>query len=204
MEKRKKVGIMGGTFNPIHHGHLLLAETAFHQFELDEMLIMPTKNTYYKKMPENVTEQQRIEMIQIAIHDNPNFKLSLEEINREGTTYTVHTLRNLTERHPDIDYYFILGADSLYHIESWYKVEEIFKLATIVVAGRGGGTASALDSQIEYIQDKYEDAVIEKLYSPIMEIASNSIRKKVKNGQSIRYLLPKEVIDYIYENHVYE
>ena len=203
MAEIRKIGILGGTFNPIHHGHLLLADRAFHQFGLDRILIMPTKNTYYKEMPKNVTQEQRLAMISLAIEDNEHFQLSLEEINRDGVTYTYETLLNLTEKHPGCEYYFIMGADSLYHIESWYRVEEIFSRATIVVAARGMATASALDSQIEYIQSKY-DAVIEKLYTPIMEIASNDIRKRVNNGESIRYLLPKKVIDYIYENHVYE
>lgn len=203
MSKTKKIGIMGGTFNPIHHGHLLLAETAYHQFNLDQILIMPTKNTYYKKMPQNVTQEQRVEMVRLAIADNNKFTLSLEEIHRDGTTYTVETLRNLTAEHPDYEYYFIMGADSLYHIESWYEVEEIFTMAVIVVAGRGAGTAAALDSQIEYIENKY-DARIEKLNSPVLEIASNDIRKRVKRGDSIRYLLPQNVVEYIYKNHIYE
>ena len=194
---------MGGTFNPIHHGHLLLAERAYHQFELDRVLIMPTKNTYYKEMPKDITEEQRIEMVQLAIEDNDHFKLSLEEIHREGTTYTVETLEHLTQEHPECEYYFIMGADSLYHIESWYRVEDIFRMTHIIVAGRGAGAASALDSQIDYIVNKYE-AKIEKLDAPIMEIASNDIRKRIKNGKSIRYLLPQKVIDYIYLNHVYE
>ena len=203
MEKKKKIGIMGGTFNPIHHGHLLLAERAYHQFSLDKILVMPTKNTYYKKMPDNVTEEQRIDMIKLAIADNEHFELSLEEINREGITYTYETLLNLTRDNPDCEYYFIMGADSLYHIESWYMVEKIFEMATILVAARGVGTSSVLDSQIEYVQNKY-DAVIEKLYAPIMEISSNDIRKRVKNRESIRYLLPQIVVEYIEEHHVYE
>lgn len=203
MDKKKKIGIMGGTFNPIHHGHLLLAERAYHQFGLDKILVMPTKNTYYKKMPDNVTEEQRIDMIKLAIADNEHFELSLEEINREGITYTYETLLNLTRDNPDCEYYFIMGADSLYHIESWYMVEKIFEMATILVAARGVGTSSVLDSQIEYVQNKY-DAVIEKLYAPIMEISSNDIRKRVKNRESIRYLLPQIVVEYIEEHHVYE
>ena len=203
MDKKKKIGIMGGTFNPIHHGHLLLAERAYHQFGLDKILVMPTKNTYYKKMPDNVTEEQRIDMIKLAIADNDHFELSLEEINREGITYTYETLLNLTRDNPDCEYYFIMGADSLYHIESWYMVEKIFEMATILVAARGVGTSSVLDSQIEYVQNKY-DAVIEKLYAPIMEISSNDIRKRVQKGESIRYLLPQIVVEYIEEHHVYE
>ncbi len=100
MAEHKKIGIMGGTFNPIHFGHLLLAETAFHQFNLDEILIMPTKNPYYKKISNSVTEEDRVAMVELAIEDNVHFQLSKEELNREGTTYTVETLSHLTVKHP--------------------------------------------------------------------------------------------------------
>lgn len=199
--KRKKIGIMGGTFNPIHFGHLLLAETAFFQFGLDEILIMPTKNPYYKKLSNSVTEEDRVRMVELAIADNPNFRLSKEELNREGATYTVETLRNLTRRHPDCDYYFIMGADSLYHIESWKEPENILRMATIVVAGRAG-TGSSLTSQIEYIENKYE-ATIFRLNSPVLEISSNDIRRRVEVGESIRYLLPEQVAEYIREHKLY-
>ncbi len=193
---------MGGTFNPIHNGHLLLAETAYYQFHLDEILIMPTKNTYYKKMPDHVTEEDRVNMIRLAIEDNPNFILSKEELNRDGTTYTVETLENLTARHPDHEFYFIVGADSLFHIDSWKEPEKIFKLATILVAGRSGGFSISLDSQIDYLEDKF-DAEIKKLKAPMLEISSNNIRKRIGQGESIRYLLPDNVRKYIMENHVY-
>lgn len=199
--KRKKIGIMGGTFNPIHFGHLLLAETAFFQFGLDEILIMPTKNPYYKKLSNSVTEEDRVRMVELAIADNPHFRLSKEELNREGATYTVETLRNLTRRHPDCDYYFIMGADSLYHIESWKEPENILRMATIVVAGRAG-TGSSLTSQIEYIENKYE-ATIFRLNSPVLEISSNDIRRRVEIGESIRYLLPEQVAEYIKEHRLY-
>ena len=138
MAEHKKIGIMGGTFNPIHFGHLLLAETAFHQFKLDEILIMPTKNPYYKKISNSVTEEDRVTMVELAIEDNQHFRLSKEELNREGTTYTVETLSHLTRKHPEYEYYFIMGADSLYHIESWKEPEKILNMAVIVVAGRAG------------------------------------------------------------------
>ena len=201
MEKRKKIGIMGGTFNPIHFGHLLLAETAYHQFDLDEVLIMPTKNPYYKKRTNSVTEEDRVKMVQLAIEDNAHFRLSKEELNREGTTYTVETLRNLTGNNPDCDYYFIMGADSLYHIESWKEPAAILEMAVIVVAGRGG-SSSSLDSQIEYIENKYE-ANIFLLNSPNLEISSNDIRRRIRTGESIRYLLPQTVAEYIHTNHLY-
>lgn len=200
--KKKKIGIMGGTFNPIHNGHLLLAESAYYQFGLDEVLIMPTKNTYYKRTPHGVTEDDRVNMIELAIKDNSNFVLSKEELKREGTTYTVDTLEHLTERHSDYMFYFIMGADSLYHIESWREPERIFELARIVVAGRGGSGSSSLESQIEYLEDKF-NARISKLDAPMLDISSNDIRRRVIHGQSIRYLLPDSVRDYIINHNIY-
>ena len=192
---------MGGTFNPIHFGHLLLGETAYEQFSLDEVLFMPTKNPYYKKLTNSVTEEDRMQMVQLAIRDNSHFTFSGEELDREGTTYTVETLTNLTERNPDCAYYFIMGADSLYHIESWKDTEKVLPMAVILVAGRGD-LSSSLSSQIEYIENKY-DASIHFLNSPSLEISSNDIRRRIRAGESIRYLLPREVEEYIYEHKLY-
>ena len=201
--EKKKIGIMGGTFNPIHFAHLLLAESAYNQFGLDEVLIMPTKNTYYKQMSNLVSEEDRVAMVRLAIKDNPHFTLSKLELDREGTTYTVETLRRLTKDHPDSEFYFIMGADSLFRIESWREPEEIFAMTNILVAGRGSeGDGSLLTSQIAYLNDKY-DASIQHLKSPNMEISSHNIRKRVYNGDSIRYLLPREVADYIFRHGLY-
>lgn len=202
MKATKRIGIMGGTFNPIHNGHLLLAESAYYQYGLDEVLIMPTKNPYYKNISSSVTEEDRVNMVCLAIEDNPHFVLSTEELERDGTTYTVETLNNLTKAHPDYKYYFIMGADSLYHIESWKDPEKILKMAVIVVADRDGGNSSSLKSQIAYIMDKYE-ADIRLLESPYLEISSHDIRKRVREGHSIRYLLPQQVADYIMEHGIY-
>ena len=201
MKKTKKIGIMGGTFNPIHFGHLLLGETAYEQFSLDEVLFMPTKNPYYKNLGNTVTEEDRVRMVKLAIKDNAHFTFSGEELNREGTTYTVETLQNLTRKNPDCEYYFIMGADSLYHIESWKDTEKVLQMAVILVAGRGD-LSSSLSSQIEYIENKY-DASIHFLNSPSLEISSNDIRRRIRAGESIRYLLPREVEEYIYEHKLY-
>lgn len=203
MEKSKKIGIMGGTFNPIHFGHLLLAETAYWQFGLDEVLIMPTKNTYYKNMSSLVGEKERLSMVSLAIENNSHFRLSDIEINREGMTYTVETLEYLREKHPENQYYFIMGADSLYHMESWKDTDKILSMAVILVAGREShGTGSSLYSQIDYLENKF-GADIRPLRSPIVEISSNDIRRRVREGESIRYLLPDKVVDYIAEHGLY-
>ena len=172
---------------------------------------MPTKNPYYKKISNSVTEEDRVAMVELAIEDNVHFQLSKEELNREGTTYTVETLSHLTVKHPGYEYYFIMGSDSIASFKSWYRPdvilkwkdpEKILEMATIVVAGRAG-TGTSLSSQIEYIENKY-DATIYRLNSPVLEISSNDIRRRVRDGESIRYLLPSKVVDYIYGHNLYQ
>jgi nicotinate-nucleotide adenylyltransferase len=198
----QKIGILGGTFNPIHFGHLILGQSAREEFGLDKILVMPTKNPAYKTISGGVTEQNRIEMIQLAIEDFPYFEFSDLELRREGTTYTVDTLRELTKGQEDSRYYFIMGADSLYQIETWKKPEEILSMVDILVATRND-SRSALDAQIDYLEDKY-DGKIYHLNSPSIEISSNEIRKKNISGQSIHFFLPEKVINYIERNGLYE
>lgn len=193
---------MGGTFNPIHNGHLLLGEMAYEQFDLDKVLIMPAKNPYYKTISSNILEEDRVEMIRRAIADNPHFQFSDIELQREGMTYTVDTLEILTKKYPDVEFYFIMGADSLYHMETWRDCERILKLSKIVAASRDD-SYSAIDAQIEYINDKY-DAEVLRLNSPNLEISSSYLRKQMKLGRSCRYLLPDSVREYIMEKKLYE
>ena len=180
----KKIGILGGTFNPIHHGHLILGQAAKEEFGLDEILVMPTKNPAYKKISGGVSEKNRVDMIKLAIRDFPYFKFSDIELKREGTTYTVDTLRELTKQDTDCRYYFIMGADSLYQIETWKDPGQIFTMADILVATRN-------DSRSYHLS------------SPSIEISSNDIRKRCSNGLSIHFFLPEDVIDYIERNDLY-
>jgi nicotinate-nucleotide adenylyltransferase len=200
---KKKVGIMGGTFNPIHNGHLILGQTAYEQFGLDEVLFMPNKKAYYKKLSRNVTDQQRCDMVKLAIENNDAFTFSDIEVNREGVTYTVETLRILTSQNPDHAYYFIMGADSLFHFDTWKEAGEIVKMATLLVATRDSMATFDIESQIEYLQSEFEDARIECLFSPSLEISSNQLRKRCREGKSIRYLVPDSVAFYIDEHDLY-
>lgn len=200
---KKKVGIMGGTFNPIHNGHLILGQTAYEQFGLDEVLFMPNKKPYYKKLSKNVTDEQRCDMVKLAIENNDAFTFSDIEVTREGVTYTVETLRILTEQNPDHEYYFIMGADSLFHFDSWKEAGEIVKMATLLVATRDSMATFDIESQIEYLQSEFEDARIECLFSPSLEISSNQLRKRCREGKSIRYLVPDKVAFYIEDHDLY-
>ena len=203
MMAKRKIGIMGGTFNPIHHGHLILGQTAYEQFGLDEILFMPNKKPYYKKLSKNITDDQRCDMVKLAIADNDAFTFSDIELLRDGVTYTVDTLRILTKQNPDCEYYFIMGADSLFHFDSWKEAGEIVKMAVLLVATRDSMLTFDIESQIEYLQSEFEDARIECLYSPSLEISSNQLRKRCREGKIIRYLVPDSVYHYIRENNLY-
>lgn len=197
-----KIGIMGGTFNPIHFAHLILAESAYEQFSLDKIIFMPSKNPPHKSHEEIVSDELRSNMIQLAIEGNPHFEFSGLELNREGTTYTYETIEELTKEYPNNEYYFILGADSLFDFEKWRNPVRILELTNIVAAGRDHLSENKMKKQIEYLSEKY-NANIYLLKTPNMDISSQMLRKKVKIGETIRYYLPDVVEQYIIEHKLY-
>lgn len=194
-----KTGIMGGTFNPIHNGHLILANTAYKTFGLDKVMFMPSGNSYMKR---NVlAAQKRIDMVRLAIAQYPQFELSLVETQREGNSYTSETLAYLTKENPNTCYFFIMGADSLFQIEEWQQPEKIFSLAKLVCAVRD-------DYDIDKIKQKGQQlrclgADILYLDMPKVEISSTRIREKVKKQLSIAEDVPAEVADYIQREQLY-
>ena len=202
--KRKRVGIMGGTFDPVHIGHLILGETAYEQFELDEVLFMPAGNPPHKKnRAHRATNEQRCEMVRRAIATTPHFSISLEEMNGDAYTYTYRTLERLQKEHPDTDYYFILGADSLFDFEKWREPERICKACTIVVATRNHTSDRKLDEMIEFLEEKYKGS-FRKLNSLNIDISSAMLRSWIAAKRTIRYYLPDPVIAYIRENNMYK
>ena len=198
----KKVGIMGGTFNPIHYGHLFLAENAYEQAGLDQILFMPSKNPPHKAKPNSITEQQRVDMISLAIKDNPHFALSTLELEREGMTYTADTLKILTEEQSDTEYYFIVGADSLFMMQNWYEPQIIFDLCTVVVAGRDHVELEQLQQHALYLQNMFQAKIL-LIDMPTIQIASAVIRDRVAANKPIRYYLPDAVNAYINKNKLY-
>lgn len=193
---------MGGTFDPIHIGHLILGESAYMQFGLDKVLFMPSGNPPHKQQRDGATNDQRVDMVRLAISGNAHFELSLEEMHEDGYTYTKETLKRLTEENPDTDYFFIMGADSLFDFDGWKCPDQIARLCTIVVAVRDGLPAGKLDMEISRVSSKYQ-ADIRKLLSPNLDISSHMIRRWVREGGSIRYYVPETVRQYIQENEVY-
>lgn len=199
MREKKKIGIMGGTFNPIHNGHIIIAGKAFEAAGLDKVLFIPSGNSYMKS---NVLDaSKRSEMVKLAIADYPYFEFSELEINRPGNTYTYETLEILTNENPDSEYYFIIGADSLFNIEKWKNPDRIFNLATLICAVRD-------DYDLANIKEKGEEldnlgAKIIYLDIPKIDISSTNIRENVKCKLSIDDLVPQKVAEYILQERIY-
>lgn len=200
---KKKIGIFGGTFNPIHMGHLILAEAAYEAFDLDEVLFVPTGISNLKDPSIILDKKTRITLTGHAIEDNSHFALSTIETDRPGKSYTFETLELMNKEYPNSEYYLIIGADSLFNIEQWKRPADIMKNAVILAANRKGATSQELLDKIEEIKAKY-DADIRLLPCTYIDISSTEIRERIKTGKSIRYLVPEVTEEYIKKHHLYE
>ena len=202
--RRKKIGIMGGTFDPIHIGHLILGEKTYEQLGLDKILFMPAGNPPHKRnRAGQATDAQRVEMVEKAISGNPHFELSLIEMNDRGFTYTYHTLETLKKQNPDTDYYFIIGADSLYDFSDWKEPARICAACTIVVAVRDHVPVQKLNEQMAYLSEVYHGHFI-SLNTLNIDISSKMLRSWHQEGRSLRYYVPDAVAEYIDKNHIYQ
>ncbi len=199
----KKVGIMGGTFNPIHIGHLILAQRAMEELSLDEVWFIPTGCSYMKKDSVDILSgQERLEMVRLAVQDNPKMKCLDIEIKRNGYTYSYETLEQLNRENPDTAFYFIFGADCLFSIEKWKYPERIFDSCTIAAAVRNGASVDAMEAKSAELKERY-GADICLVPFPNLEISSTDIRERIRMGKSVRYLLPENVLAYIEEKRFY-
>lgn len=201
----KRVGIVGGTFDPIHYGHLMLGRQAFEEYHLDEVWYMPSRQPPHKKSLAVSPAGDRAFMVLLAIEGIPYFSLSEFELKREhGNTYTADTLSLLTKLHPDTDFFFIVGADSVYEIETWYRPDLVLEQATILAAHRDyEDDRLSLEKQIDYLQKKYH-ARIFKLHCREFDAASAEIRTRIAEDKTIEGLLPPSVEEYIRSRGLYK
>ena len=194
---------MGGTFDPIHMGHLILGEQSYEQFQLDKVLFMPSGNPPHKRdRAGRASDNQRVDMVRLAIEDNPHFELSLAEMHETGYTYTYRTLEELKEQNPDTDYYFIIGADSLFTFDEWKEPARICRACTLVVAVRDHASSDELNQEIKRLSAEYEGRFT-LLDTMNIDVSSHQIRSWVSEGKSLKYYVPDPVISYMKENGIY-
>lgn len=200
----KRIGIMGGTFDPVHNGHLLLGKQAYREYALDEVWYMPSHIPPHKKDHRIAAGEDRLAMLSLAVAGIPYFSVSDFEMRREGNTYTAQTLALLREKYPDARFYFILGADSLYQIEQWYHPEQVLSSAVILVSGREYDTHGvSLEQRIAGLKARY-GADIRILHNEEVDIASADIRKRAAEGKDIQKDVPAAVEQYIRSHGLYQ
>lgn len=199
-----RIGIMGGTFDPIHKGHLMLGEYAYKLFRLDQIWYMPNGTPPHKS---NATigsnAEDRARMVEEAIAGKKHFRLERYEINRTEVNYSYLTMEHFQLQYPEHDFFFIIGADSLFSIESWMKPERLFRTCTILAAYRNGKGTKEMLSQIHYLTRKYQ-CDIRLLNSPNWDVSSSEIREKRRNDEPILEFVPESVWKYIDEKQLYK
>lgn len=199
-----KIGIMGGTFDPIHNGHLMLGRQAYEEYDLDQIWYMPSGQPPHKKDHEVTAARLRLAMTRLAVEGHEEFICSDFEMKREGNTYTAQTLRLLREEYPQHTFYFIAGADSLYEIESWYEPKQVMAQTVILAAYREYKEANcSIEAQIAYLTRKY-GADIRLLHCREMEVSSAGLRRLAAEGKSIAEYVPKPVEEYIRVHGLYQ
>ena len=196
--ERRRIGVMGGTFDPIHHGHLVAASEVQSWFDLDEVIFVPTGQPWQKADREVSPAEDRYLMTVIATAANPRFQVSRVDIDRHGPTYTIDTLRDLAEQHPDDELYFITGADAMAAILTWRDHDELFELAHFVGCTRPGHEMDA-----ETIRRLPHDRVT-LVEIPALAISSTDCRVRVHKGEPVWYLVPDGVVQYIGKHRLYQ
>jgi len=186
----KHIGILGGTFDPPHIGHLIIAEEVRLALKLEEIWFVPTYLPPHKNEPGTFVNH-RINMLEKALYTNPFFYINTIEIERLGKSYTFDTMRVLKEEDPDTEFYFIIGADMVEYLPHWHKINELIHMVQFVGVNRKG---YHLDSDYPIIETDI----------PLIEVSSTMLRKRLENNQSVKYIVPDEVYTYIKENKLYE
>lgn len=201
----KKIAILGGTFNPIHNGHLKLAENTWRQFSLDEFWFMPAPNPPHKQGRTITDYSHRLAMTKLAIKKNSAFVCSDFEAGRSGKSYTSDTLTELTELYPDAEFFFVMGADSFYEFDTWHEPGTILQHAALIVAERDyEKNHLSLNQQAELLRQKY-NARIHFIHAEEVDISSEQIRTWLRSGKkNVGKYLPEGVLEYIQAHHLYE
>ena len=201
--KLTRIGVMGGTFDPIHYGHLVAAEEARAEFGLDKVIFIPAGRPPHKQLHSITDPEHRYLMTALAVSSNPGFEVSRIEVEKDELTYTFDTVKDLLSIYGEnTTIYFITGADAVLELLTWYKIDELLTLCKFIAVTRPGFDRRDLEQKIGEISSKYGGEII-CIEVPLLDISSTDIRKRFRKGKSIKYLLPEAVEKYIVENGLY-
>lgn len=199
-----RIGVFGGSFDPIHFGHLILAENCREQAQLDQVLFIPCAMSPHKRDGAYGTDRQRVEILDLAIGGHRDFIRNDMEIKRGGVSYTIDTLRELESTQSGNEWFFLMGADSLESFSSWREPDEILKLAKPIIVGRPGSDPVDLGVLENLSSAAYVESIRElSVESPLIDISSTDIRQRVADNKSIRFLVPRSIEQYIVTQKMY-
>ena len=199
----ERIGVFGGSFDPVHIGHLTIAQDAVEQLELDRLIFVPAAVPPHKQEKTLAEGRHRFEMLQLATEGNLSFEVSDMELQRGGVSYTFDTMTQIQAEHPGATLFFIVGLDSLVELHLWRNVDKLLELCTIVPFARGGEDPARVAEQIQ-LSEPWKTGLLERLIRiHEIEISASEIRMRLAEGLSIRYLVPPEVEMYIAEHHLY-
>ena len=200
VDKKKRIGILGGTFNPIHLGHLMIAEMALEAFGLNRVIFVPAKEPPHKET-DVIDAKHRLDMVQVAVLDNPNFVVSDVEMKRDGKSYTIDTLRYFREVYGEnTEFFFIAGTDTIQSLPSWKYIEDLLDICEFIGAIRPGATDD-IGETIEWVGQR--GSRIHILEVPEMKLSATDLRYRLRHGLSTRYMLPRLVYQYIKDHKMY-
>lgn len=198
----QKIGIMGGTFNPIHIGHLIAAQEVLDKMNMDKIIFIPTGNPPHKSKREVISAIDRYEMVKLGIKNNACFEVSDIEIKRTGETYSYDTLSELHNIYYETQFYFIIGFDTLKEMDTWKKVDEVCTMTEFIVVNRGNSLKEINDEIL--IKEKKYNCKLTLVEIPDIKISSTDIRDRIRNNESIKYLVTNDVEGYIYQKGLFK
>jgi len=202
-EKTERIGVFGGSFDPVHTGHLIIAQDALEQLELSRVIFIPAAVPPHKQEQELIESRCRLEMLKLAVESNLRFSVSGMELKRGGVSYTVETIQALQEEYPGAELFFIVGLDSLVELHLWHRVDELLEMCSLVPFARGGSDIKRVADAMQLPAAAKEKLLHALIRLHAVEISSSEIRRRVAEGLSIKYLVPPEVEMYIFEHGLY-
>lgn len=205
MMKREKIGVLGGSFNPIHLGHLIMAQDAEEAFDLDRIIFIPAAIPPHKLTQMSVTPEQRLDMVKLALADRVSWEVSDSEIRRGGVSYSIDTIRHLKSVYPEAELYFIIGGDTLPELHTWKEISHLIDLCRFITMVRPGFEPQTLRHADLKLDHRHLDDLIKRVtVGHVIGISSTDVRMHVAKNESIRYLVPDAVERYIREHRLYQ